>query len=124
LIFVCRQDALLRTLHEYQVACDIVAVSFLHDCMHEDANDWFSRELKAREELRMGYPLWHRPPQKLVLYHIFVSYSHIDESGADVGRRTLDATNRCPPYRTTFEQKLLKENSSMKSPEAWMKNTT
>jgi hypothetical protein len=119
------KDALLRTLHEYQVACDIVAVSFLHDCMHEDADYWFSRELQARERTSYeGYPLWHRPPQKLVLYHIFVSYSNIDESGSDLGRRTLDATKGCPPYRATFEKKLLKENSSMKSPEAWMKNTT
>jgi hypothetical protein len=47
------EEARLTTFHEYQVACDMIAVSFLHDCDHETANDWFARELKAREELCM-----------------------------------------------------------------------
>ncbi len=119
------EDARLTTLHEFQVACDMIAVSFLHDCKHEDANDWFARELQARERTSYeGYPVWHRPPHKLILFHVFVSYSNIDESDSDLGRRTLDATDGCPAYRMSFEQRLLKENPSMRAPDAWMKNTT
>jgi hypothetical protein len=119
------KDARLTTSHEYQVASDMIAVSFLHDCMQEDANDWFARELKARQRTSYdGYPLWNRPPQKLVLYHMFVSYSNIDESGIDLGRRTLDASDGCHSYRDNFQQGLLRQNLTMKDPDAWMKNTT
>jgi hypothetical protein len=110
------------TTFEYQVASDTIAIAYLRDCLYSDATVWFEKILRARRRTSYAeFPVWHRPPQKLILYHMFF----VDESDQDLGGRTLDDESRgCKSYRGTFEEEIQRPNSEFKDRSAWLRQTT
>jgi len=121
---------ILPTTFEYEFATDALAVSYVRGCDAADASYWFQQELEARRRRRSdeGDEIFHRPPHKLLLYHMFVSYSGVEESNADVAARVLDFTDgssKCKPFRETFRKDFLQrvEYAEYKNPAAWLQHT-
>lgn len=124
------EDATYITSHEYQIASDALAASYIRECEATTAAHWFRNELEARRRSASneGYALVHRPPQKLLLYHMFVSYSGVEESDSEVANRILDFTDgssKCKPFRETFTKEFLQrpEYAEYKNRAPWMEHT-
>lgn len=116
--------------HEYQVASDTIATSWARGCRPYEASLWFQRVLDARRTGLddNGMPLWHRPPHKLLLYHLFMAYSAEGGSDMDLANRLLNYQDAScdQPYRVAFERDFLAQAADVpfKARAGWLRGTT
>lgn len=67
-------------------------------------------------------PMWHRPPEKLFLYYMFVSKVPVVGTKDAVDRATgLRDFN--PVFKELFEKEFLTSYEEYKKPETWRANT-
>jgi len=112
----------------YQIGCDRLAGYYIQQCKAREATVWYQKVVDARRRQRTltNELLWHRPPEKLLLYYMF-----IEAGGSDL---TYFATpeaiegakqfrESCPEFKNGFESRFLAPYDEFKKPEAWRLNT-
>jgi hypothetical protein len=126
--FVKENEIALRRSHEYQVAQDTIAASFVHDCLYDEATRWYQLLLDARlaiVETGLEVP-WMRPPHKLLIYHLFMDAAGQASSDEDIaGRLGRTECPRIGPYSDAFEKDVLAnpKHQRFKAPATWLSKT-
>jgi hypothetical protein len=108
----------------YQVGCDILAQHYITNNDAAEANKWFRRVIEARKRQRTltSDPIWHRPPEKLMLYYMFVN--DVPLAGTEETlKRARKLRDYCAPFKDGFEKEFLKPYEDYKKPETWRVNT-
>ena len=108
----------------YQIGCDTLASYYLQNSNATEANKWFRKVIQARKRQRTltSDPIWHRPPEKLMLYYMFVS--DVPLTGTEeVLKRAKDLRDFCVEFKDGFEKEFLKPYEEYKKPETWRANT-
>jgi hypothetical protein len=127
------QNYTSRSTHVYQAACDTLAGYYLSLCERDLAYEWYEKELSARkgQTTDTGEPLWLRPPEKLMLYHMFATKWNM--KGESVRRAVcLLEPRQCNPklredescdFKSIFEEKLWSANQDYQNQVAWTRKT-
>ncbi len=118
----------VATTQTYQVACDLLACYYVAHCQSDAASEWFRKELETRDRQRTvgDLPLWHRPPEKLMLYHMFLAEVNATDTNEVRAIRLLryrGESGECEPYESKFEEAIFNKNPGFHDKEAWLKGT-
>lgn len=110
----------------YQMGCDRLGSYNVMNCRPEEASKWFGRELDARskEQLASDLPLWQRPPEKLVLYHMFLHEINSPGSNEQNATTLLQGNFGCEhPYEKDFEAAVFARYPAYQKLPEWFKGT-
>jgi hypothetical protein len=115
--------------HVFQAGCDTLAGYYLSCCDKDKAAYWYERELDARRGNRDDKIRWHRPPGKLMLYHMFAlrggSWRYSQAEAINWARCLLnnkeceDSQGDCD-FRREFAN-IIKKYEDFTKPEEWEK---
>ena len=118
----------VATTQTFQMACDILACYYIVHCESRDASEMFRKELDARDRQQAvsDIPLWHRPPEKLRLYHMFMSQTNATGTNVEKARELLEyrgSHDECEPYQKEFEATIFKDYRKYQDTAGWLKGT-
>jgi hypothetical protein len=110
----------------YQMGCDALASYYVSHCRQREASEWFLRELGARDRQQTAgtAPLWQRPPEKLMLYRMFLWEMNVTGESVKEAKKLLlwDNYGNCEPYEKEFKVSVF-SMKNYQDKKMWLKGT-
>lgn len=129
----------IEALHTYQVAWDTLGQYALDKCsMAKDQNDlqnankavgdavfFFNQTLDIRMRFTEGTKetLWHRPPSKLLLHHLFRYFSTNKQPAESIKNHIDNIFGRCPEFVQPFKSNFVEKFDAYVNGDAWLSGT-
>lgn len=127
----------------YQIGADSLATYYIRLCryketgFYQEAFHWFQKEIHLRSQLATlsKKSLWHRPPDKLILYYMLCPDCSTTGGGSERGKAFLRNYNYCYCYKNElwktgdlqcigdWFKKQMEQYSQYQKREAWFKNS-